>query len=388
MVGNARLLGLAAAGAAVIALVGAESTSARPVTEHPVIAHWDGTSWTQSPGLAVQGTLNGVLALSSSDAWAVGLRRVSKTFTFLPLAAHWNGSTWQSVALPSLGRRSYGEFTDVAGSSATDVWAVGYRSGGKVNAAPLIEHWNGTRWRVTSIPSPHATGYVTAVSALSPTDAWAVGWYGSSARHVQTLSLHWDGTQWTRVPTPSPASPGAKAVDQLTAVVAVSADDVWAAGNARVTMGTHHAGQTLVLHWDGRHWTRLPSPNEAPLVHGSWLLGLASAGPNDVWAVGRHGTGHGQVTLVERWNGQAWEVVASPTEPTRSYEQQLGRVTALSATDVWAAGGYAGAGLLEHWDGSSWSKIPFAGQRPLTSLYGISAASSQDVWAVGQYLKS
>lgn len=388
MARNARLLGLVAVGAAVFALAGAESTSARPVTEHPVIAHWDGTSWTKSPGLKVQGALNGVLTVSSTDAWAVGSRRVAKTFTYRPLIAHWNGSTWRPVTLPNLGRHSYGEFADVAGSSAKDVWAVGYRGGGKVNAAPLIEHWNGTRWRVTSIPRPHAIGYVTAVSALSPTDAWAVGWYGSSARHVQTLSFHWNGTHWIRVPTPNPASPGTKAVDQLSAVVASSADDVWAAGNARVTLGKHHASQTLVLHWDGKRWTREPTPNEKPLVHGSWLLGLASAGPSDVWAVGKHGTGHGQVTLVERWNGQAWNVVASPTGPTRSYEQGLRRVAVVSATDVWAAGGYAGAGLLEHWDGSSWSRIPFAGQPPLTSLYGISARSSKDVWAVGQSLKN
>jgi hypothetical protein len=383
---NARLLGLVAAGAAVVALVGAESTSARPVTERPLIAHWDGTSWTKSPDLGFQGTLNGVLAVSSSDAWAVGSRHFAKTFTFRPLIARWNGSTWRPATLPSLGRHSYGEFTDVAGSSATDVWAVGYRVG-NVNAAPLIEHWDGTRWRITPSPNVHATGYLTAVSALSPTDAWAVGSYASSARHVQTLSLHWNGTQWTRVPTPNPASPGAKAVDQLSAVLALSADDVWAAGNARVTMGTHHAVQTLVLHWDGGRWTRVPSPNEAPLVHGSLLLGLASAGPEDVWAVGRHGTGHGQVTLVERWNGQAWEVAKSPTGPTRSYEQQLGRATVVSATDVWAAGGYAGAGLLEHWDGNAWSTISFAGQPPTSTLYGISAASSKDVWAVGQYLK-
>lgn len=386
MAGNARLLVLVAVGAAVLALAGAESTSARPVTEHPFIAHWDGTSWTKSPGLKVQGTLNGVDALSSSNAWAVGSSQVPKIYTYRPLIAHWNGSTWRPVALPNLGRHSFGEFADVAGSSATDVWAVGYRGGGRVNAAPLIEHWNGTRWRVTPLPSPHATGYVTAVSALSPTDAWAVGWYGSSSHHVSTLSLHWNGTHWIRVPTPSPASSGAKAVDHLSAVVAVSADDVWAAGDAQVTMGTHHASQTLVLHWDGERWTRLPSPNEKPLVHGSWLLGLATAGPNAVWAVGKHGTGHGQVTLVERWNGQAWNVVATPTGPTRSYEQGLGRVTVVSAKGVWAAGGYNATGLVERWDGSSWSKVPFAGPPELT-LYGISARSSKDVWAVGQYIK-
>lgn len=357
------------------------------MTEHPIIEHWDGTSWTKSPGLKVQGTLNGVLALSSGDAWAVGSSRVSKTFSYRPSIAHWNGSSWRPVALPGLGRHSYGEFADVAGSSAKDVWAVGYRGGGKVNAAPLIEHWNGTRWRVTSIPSLHATGYVTAVSALSPTDAWAVGSYGSSSRHVRTLALHWNGKHWTRVTTPNPASQGAQAVDRLSAVVAVSADDVWAAGNARVTLGKHHAEQTLVLHWDGKRWARLPSPNEAPLVHGSWLLGLASAGANRVWAVGTHGTGHGQVTLVERWNGQAWQVVTTPTGPTRSYEQALRRVTVVSATDAWAAGGYAGSGLVEHWDGESWSRVPVAGQPATSSLYGISAASSRDVWAVGQYLK-
>ncbi len=63
---------------------------------------------------------------------------------------------------------------DVAGTSASDVWAVG------LGSASLIMHWDGSCWAV-SYDQP--VGYFYSVSAVSASDAWAVGgtsWWNPS----------------------------------------------------------------------------------------------------------------------------------------------------------------------------------------------------------------
>jgi len=58
------------------------------------------------------------------------------------------------------------------------------------------------------------------VAGSSATNTWAVG---STAG--RTLILRWDGSQWTRVPSPTPGTSS-----QLLAVAASSAGNIWAVG--------------------------------------------------------------------------------------------------------------------------------------------------------------
>src|SRR3954471_1369147 len=84
-----------------------------------------------------------------------------------------------------------------------------------------------------------------------------------------------------------------------------------------------------------------------------------------------------------------WAVVASDNVP--SLDNYLYGVSALSANDIWAVGiyftadGYART-LTEHWDGTAWTVVPSA--NPGTnnnSLFGVTAIAPNDVWAVGWY---
>src|SRR5207253_7101542 len=95
----------------------------------------------------------------------------------------------------------------------------------------------------------------------------------------------------------------------------------------------------------------------------------------DVWAVGFYGPFSGPThTLVEHWDGTSWSVVPSP-DPSASGSILYG-ITAVSANDVWAVGDYpyGSAGghvtLTEHWDGSSWSVVPSPGCCPDNILSG------------------
>jgi hypothetical protein len=333
----------------------------------------------------VSGALDAVAAISATNVWAVGSFGQSRFGPKL-LAEHWNGASWRQVPVPSPTRRGHGDLHAVDGTSANDVWAVGYW-----NRDSLIEHWNGARWKRVASPSPSSASYLLGVAGLSAKNAWAVGWYADDQRRsMLTLVLHWNGTHWSRVPSPNPGSTGTQQKDQLSAVTAVSASDVWAVGNDAPRQGSgFHGAHTLALHWDGKRWAHVTIPNpESRYSHP--LLGVADAGANDVWAVGAHQTGHGSVPLAERWNGASWSIVPVPaavvTSTPISY-QELRAVAATSAGDAWAVGSYSAGTevdvLLEHWDGSSWTQVPFANPSRVGTLSGIAAVSSSDIWAVG-----
>ncbi len=66
----------------------------------------------------------------------------------------------------------------VADISPTEAWAVGNtNSNGQTSPTQLIEHWDGTAWSLfsgPSFPSGDEPG-LTAMTAISANDIWAVG---------------------------------------------------------------------------------------------------------------------------------------------------------------------------------------------------------------------
>ena len=125
-------------------------------------------------------------------------------------------------------------------------------------------------------------GQLYGVAAVSASDAWAVG----RTHAFRTLIMHWNGTTWTRVPSPSPSSD-----DNLTAVTAVTARSAWAVGYTDV--GAYY--QTLILRWNGTAWQRVPSPASAG---GSQLDGVSAVSVGDAWAVGYAATPKVSKTLI------------------------------------------------------------------------------------------
>src|SRR5438270_6017558 len=85
----------------------------------------------------------------------------------------------------------------------------------------------------------------------------------------------------------------------------------------------------------------------------------------------------------------SWQVVQSPN--TGPNGDRLFGVTAVTANNVWAVGydyslrqSVGLSALVEHWDGTLWTVVP----NPSSSLYdynlfGASAVSANDIWAVG-----
>jgi hypothetical protein len=319
------------------------------------------------------GQLFGVAATSARNAWAVGgVVTNGKT-----LILHGNGTTWSRVPSPTPAPLT--ELYAVAATSARNAWAVG--GGGGAPGKTIILHWNGTAWKAVPSPTPAGGGTLFGVAATSARNAWAVGCAGDCGQEaggVKTLILHWNGTAWTRVPSPSPG------VDtSLSSVTAVSAGSAWAVGCTALCFLSSASPRTVILRWNGTAWTRVPSPAAARV---GVLNGVAATSASNVWAVGCTGHCFGPMatttTMIVHWNGTAWRLVASPDPAPNSV---LTAVAATSASNAWAVG-YTRTGfktLIAHWNGARWTRVPSPTPGPFSQLFGVAAASTRSAWAVG-----
>lgn len=227
------------------------------------------------------------------------------------------------------------------------------------------------------IPAPPPMGQeLWAVDAASASDVWAVGSrYVDDTYRARSLILHWDGQAWTRVASPD--------IGMLTDVAAASEDSAWAIG-----------GEDKILHWDGTTWevSAHPAPPSA------FFSSIDASGPDDAWAVGmqygaewvdQYGDRNvGYDTFAMHWDGAAWTVVPSPNGAPR--HNNVESVLALSPTDAWMIG-YSQEGshprtLTMHWDGTTWSLIPSPDPgSDFNVLWGMGTDSAGGVWAVGHY---
>ncbi len=320
--------------------------------------------------------LRDIDALAPNDIWAVGEYYDDNNYTpDTALVMHWDGTQWAIMPTPpTAGRPS---LNGVAAIAPDDVWAVGYCGGCAFSS--LTMHWDGVQW--TRIPSPDPPGYVQLndVVAFAPNNVWAVG--ANDGGH-STVVMNWDGTAWSIVPSPNGGMFGDDNV--LTSVSATSPNDIWAVGYIYPKGGTP---TTLTIHWNGGQWALVPSPN--PGNYSRALYGVSALASNDVWAVGSYSYNLGEtyLPLFLHWNGTQWQHVQSPEFPDYNV---LRAVHAISPNDVWAVGTNATCNfcffdtLIMHWDGAAWTRVDSPnGFRDFSRLYGVTATSPGDIWAVG-----
>ena len=282
------------------------------------------------------------------------------------------GGSWQVVPSPNTGS-PHNYFYGVVAIASNDVWAVGGYGNLTTQAQQLVQHWDGQNWIMVPTPTlPTIYNELLAISAVSANDVWAVGSSGSEA-----LIEHWDGTSWNVVPNPNPGTG-----NRFFGVAAIASDNAWAVG---YQVGADGLSQTLVERWNGTSWNVVPSPN-VPNQHNNLTAVTAVPGsPNELWAVGRASPSE---PFILHWNGTQWSIVPGP--PAGSVPLLYG-VVALSTNDVWAVGWTGGKSgpvtLTLHWDGSTWSVVPSPNPGPTFNyLWGVGAVASNEIWAVGDFI--
>ena len=262
-----------------------------------------------------------------------------------------------------------GELFGVAAASSADVLAVGGFNPGQPPTAlptlPYAEHWTGSAWRVTSVPLGQVypqgqTAQLNGVSEIAAGNGWAVGTVSDPSSFAsQTLAYHWDGTAWTRSPTPDPA--GAQLTNELNAVAARAASDVWAVGG-----DGNNPEASLVLHWNGSTWKQVSVPDIG-------RLDAVAVAPGDIWVAG--------ADHVEQFNGTTWTKLPVPPVPPTDFPFITG--LAHTSAGLWAVGRLefgCGEGstctssYAALWNGTTWTEAP-AGSG--NGLGGVVAAGSK-----------
>jgi hypothetical protein len=268
---------------------------------------------------------------------------------------HWDGARWTQVTSQNPSRTQNLLYA-VTATSATNAWAVGTSTGNGSPHQTLIERWDGSHWAQVASPSPGTESQLFAVAATSATNAWAVGYFIPSGGARQTLIEHWDGTSWTQVASPSAGS--------LSGVLGIG----WAVGVQPASSG---ADETLIEHWDGRTWSVVSGADLGPGSAGS-LAAVSATSPANIWAVGKFNVSNGaQQMLIEHYDGTNWTRSASPGPGS------LAGVSATGASDAWAVGAGTSSPIV-HYDGTSWVPVPVH-----AGLNAVSASSPASVWAVG-----
>jgi hypothetical protein len=278
--------------------------------EQQSAAAWVVTASPNGPA-SIDSELAGVACASATSCFAVGSQRADGHFTRI-LVEHWDGSAWTVVSVPQPGS-SGAELTSVSCPSATRCFAAGFLEG----SAPktLAMRWNGTTWSVTATPNKATDGdnELHAISCTSPTSCFAVGvWQPESLATASTLIERWNGTTWSITTSPNSS---AGHWNLLQGVSCASATSCVAVGY--VADAGQSFADSLVERWNGTVWTVVASANRASSTE-TILVGVSCPTITSCFAVGlsRPTTRSGRITtVVERSTGGAFTLQTSPNPP-------------------------------------------------------------------------
>src|SRR5262249_23413114 len=337
-------------------------------------------AWSEMPTPPGSNSFYGTAAITATDVWTVGSHYDGVDDR--PLTERFDGDQWVTVPVPAP-RTGTAYLRGVAGSSGTDVWAVGYQITRSGANKTLIERYDGTSWTIVPSPNPASSAsYLSAVAAMAMTDVWTVGHYLDNSGLYRTLVEHWDGTSWMIVSSPN-AGNGDNA---LNGIAAAGSNDIWAV--CYQSSAPAAASATLVLHFDGTSWTIIPSPNPGGLT--SSLAGVVALADGRIWAVGFYYDGTQGRTLLLHGDTSGFEAVPGENFPGEG--NVLNGIAASGLGDIFAAGYHYPngtsdyQGLIEHYDGTQWSRVSSAQGASYTYLSGITAQPGGAAWAVGNTL--
>lgn len=315
----------------------------------------------ESPSPGDQNVFHGVAGVTHDDIWAVGMFRPLPG-EGSPWFTHFDGSSWQEISLDALdGLGTSRQLDDVVLLPDGGVLLVGNAVLGLWHGAPMVAVYSDGEFTEAAVielspqveyPYGPRSGAPLDAVAFASGDIWIVGsaaGHGSGAPGGSqvAMALHTDGTSWMEVAVPGVGGD----VDFLRAVDGVAPDDIWGVGDGRWISGPQRA---WVLHWDGAAWSHVPSPPQDDELMMSQLFDVVAIAADDVWAAGSYSdpTSGDQGALFLHWDGANWTEHRVPTSP---FSGARG-IAALAADDIWAAGG-GGQNVYFHFDGAGWSEV-------------------------------
>lgn len=259
-------------------------------------------------------------------------------------------------------------------------WAAGFQltTDGKSSVLnPMLlarDDRAGSGWKRVATPADTADSRINALSADGSRNVWLVGDNDVKAEGP-ILTEHWDGKTWQVAAAPVPAGTLSAG---LLGVATVGPREAWAVGWTQRMRGDVSYSTGLIEHWDGKAWQQVKLPAGIP---DTLLWGISATGPHDIWAGGVLADGTDQPVLLH-YDGRTW---TRTTVPNTGLNGEFNTVVAAAPNDVWAAGRTLlddkdrGHPLLAHYDGHSWKTV----QAPGDGVIFAAAATPGGVTVVG-----
>ena len=389
-------------------------------TESALAETWNGTAWSvqsaPGPSGASFTSLNGVSCATASWCEAGGdYQQTSQSPTLTALAEAWNGSSWTTQEAVTPAAAVSNSLNAVSCPSTGFCEAVGSATDASSNITGLAEVWNGTAWKIQSLPQPAeassgARAILRGVSCVSAKFCEAVGY---SAATPGAGAWVWNGTSWTAQTVTGPV---------LIAVSCASASfctAVSSEGDATMWNGTSWSAQSATAPgftglnsvscptagfcaavglvssedsaetWNGSSWTAQATPTPAggsSLALNSVSCTAASFCETAGWYFD---SSFNQLTVAEEWNGSTWSAQTTPN-PSTSTVNSLNGVWCTSARSCTSVGfqapSFINATLAEAWNGTSWSLLttPNRASAGNNVLNGVSCGTKHACTAVGE----
>jgi hypothetical protein len=169
----------------------------------PVVAHWNGTTFTdlKAPFPAgVSGGFTGLSCVSPHSCAVTGVGNASSTnpLPHLGIADVWNGKTWTVTKWRGPAGDTEAELRGVSCTSAVRCIAVGAHGTAKTGA-PAALAWNGSKWTVLKVPGPSAgrAAVFDGVSCPVSGTCIATGETGKVGGSTESqLVGRWNGHAW------------------------------------------------------------------------------------------------------------------------------------------------------------------------------------------------
>ena len=138
--------------------VGSDETG-QPVT---LAANWNGKTWAIVPtpdyngGPVAQNELTGVSGTGPDNVWASGFaNNVNDKNLSAPYVLHWSGKSWTLTKVPDPNSTKEGSrLNGIQALSSKDAWAVGQTQKNNGSILSLTEQYNGSTWAVVPSPDP------------------------------------------------------------------------------------------------------------------------------------------------------------------------------------------------------------------------------------------
>jgi hypothetical protein len=309
-----------------------DDPNANPDATLSLAAHYDGKSWSITPTPNAGPNFNTLFGVAATDgqAWAVGVYQ-NDNFHDRALVEHWDGQSWQIVNVPQPGSGRDMLF-GAAALSPSDVWVVGQQQTTEDGPfSTLVEHWDGRTWSIVPAANPGSSGNsFYGVLARQSGTVWAVGQQNGAAGPDQPLIETWDGTRWKVVP-----SPGHGTKSGALFSIAESANGLVAVGQTEDAVA---ASQPLVETYEGEPWSDVAIPR---VPSGFTSLWSVTAAGEEIWAVGTFNdpaSTNDQTLAIQGLQGN-WRIVNGPNPALTADENRLGGVTTAGKV-VWAVGYY------------------------------------------------